>query len=241
MELSFITRISSAIQGRMGALLGEQRRLESLRREGAFREEIADAELRALRAQINPHFLFNSLNTIADLAVVAPKKAEEMTLRLAAVFRYVLANTDRQFTSVHEETSFAKSYLGVEEARFGDRLRVQFDVEQSVLQEKVPALLLQPLIENALKHGLGPKRHGGTLSIGAKRTTLGFMLTVADDGIGLPAHQDSRDNGTHVGLRNVATRLRTAYEDRASFSLRPCPGGGTTATVVINTDKKESE
>jgi two-component system, LytTR family, sensor kinase len=241
-ELSFVTRIAGAIQGRIGALVGEQRRLERLRRETAFREEIADAELRALRAQINPHFLFNSLNTIADLSIVAPHKAEEMTLRLAAVFRYVLTNTDRQFTSVSEEIDFARSYLGIEEARFGDRLKVQFDVEQSVLQEKVPALLLQPLIENALKHGLGPKRQGGTLSIGAKRTGLGFTLTVADDGMGLPAAQhDSPDNGTHVGLRNIEKRLRTAYEDRASFSLRPRDGGGTKATVVINLDKGESE
>jgi two-component system LytT family sensor kinase len=126
-ELSFVTRIAGAIQGRIGTLVGEQRRLERLRKEGAFREEIADAELRALRAQINPHFLFNSLNTIADLSVVAPQKAEDMTLRLAAVFRYVLANTDRQFTSVNEEIDFARSYLGIEEARFGDRLKVQFE------------------------------------------------------------------------------------------------------------------
>jgi two-component system LytT family sensor kinase len=245
-ELGFVTRIAGAIQGRIGALVGEQRRLERLRREGAFREEIVDAELRALRAQINPHFLFNSLNTIADLSVVAPEKAEEMTLRLAAVFRYILANTDRQFTSVNEEINFAKSYLGIEEARFGDRLRVQFDVEQSVLQEKVPALLLQPLIENALKHGLGPRRQGGTLSIGAKRTALGFTLTVADDGVGLSGAQrdDSRGNGTHVGLQNVQKRLRTAYADRASFSLGPRDGGGAKATIVIHadihTDKEES-
>jgi two-component system, LytTR family, sensor kinase len=111
-----------------------------------------------------------------------------------------------------------------------------------VLKEKVPALLLQPLIENALKHGLGPKRQGGTLSIGAKRTPLGFTLTVADDGVGLSAAQhDLSDNGTHVGLRNVEKRLRTAYEDRASFSLRPRDGGGTKATVVINLDNGRPE
>jgi two-component system, LytTR family, sensor kinase len=240
MELNFVTRIAGAIQVRIATVLGEQRRLERLRREGAFREEIADAELRALRAQINPHFLFNSLNTIADLSVVAPEKAEEMTLRLAAVFRYVLANTERQFTSVKEEIDFARSYLGIEEARFGDRLKVQFDVEQSVMQERVPALLLQPLIENAIKHGLSPKRQGGTLSIGAKRTALGFTLTVSDDGVGLRALQPgSQDNGTYVGLRNVEKRLRTAYEDRACFTLRPRDGGGTEAAIVIDRDQKE--
>jgi LytS/YehU family sensor histidine kinase len=115
----------------------EERRLERLRRENLFREEIADAELRALRAQINPHFLFNSLNTIADLSAVAPEKAEKMTLRLSAVFRYVLVNTDRHFGSLKEEIDFARRYLDIEEARFEHRLKVRFDVEPSVLHEQV--------------------------------------------------------------------------------------------------------
>ncbi len=164
-ELSFASRVAAEIQTRVSAISAEERRLEKLRRESAFREEIADAELRALRAQINPHFLFNSLNTIADLSVVNPVKAEEMTLRLSSVFRYVLANTERQFTSVGEELDFARRYLDIEEARFEDRLKVQFDVEPAVLQERIPALLLQPLIENALKHGIGPRMQGGTLDI----------------------------------------------------------------------------
>jgi len=240
MELSFVSRIANAIQVRISTVLGEQRRLERLKRESAFREELADAELRALRAQINPHFLFNSLNTIADLSAVAPEKAEEMTLRLAAVFRYVLANTDRHFTSVKEEIDFARSYLDIEEARFEHRLRVRFDVEPSVLQEQVPTLLLQPLIENALKHGLGPKREGGTLSVMARRTVSGFELVVSDDGIGLHGErQEWREPGTHVGLRNVQNRLQTAYEGRATFTLSPRAGGGTDATVVINRKRED--
>jgi two-component system, LytTR family, sensor kinase len=240
-ELNFVARIAAEIQVRIGTVVAEHTRLERLRRESTFREEIADAELRALRAQINPHFLFNSLNTIADLSIVAPGKAEEMTLRLAAVFRYVLANTERQFTSVSEELEFARSYLDIEEARFEDRLKVRFDVEPSVLQERVPTLLLQPLIENALKHGLSPKRQGGTLSILARRTVSGIELTVSDDGVGLQTKkQESHEPGTHVGLRNVRQRLQTAYEGRATFLLKPREGGGTEATVLINQDKEES-
>jgi len=239
MELSFVTRIASEIQVRIGTVLGEEKRLERLKREKSFREEIADAELRALRAQINPHFLFNSLNTIADLSVTAPEKAEEMTLRLAAVFRYVLANTDRHFTSVREEIEFARNYLDIEKARFEHRLRVSFDVEPSVLEEKIPTLLLQPLIENALKHGLCRRAEGGTLSVTARRTVSGFELIVSDDGIGVQTQsQESREPGTHVGLRNVRTRLQTAYEGRALFTLSPRAGGGTNATVVINREKK---
>src|SRR5258708_17861100 len=150
---------------------------------------------------------------MVDLLVVATEKAEEMALRLAAVFRYVLANTDRHFTSVREEVDFARSYLGIEEARFKDRLRVRFEVEPSVLEERVPTLLLQPLIENALKHGLGPKREGGTLSVMARRTLSGFELVVSDDGMGLQARrQELGEPGTHVGLRNVRNILQTAYE-----------------------------
>lgn len=240
MELSFVVRIAGEMQVRISAVLAEQRRLERLRREGTLREEIAEAELRALRAQINPHFLFNSLNTIADLSVVAPKKAEEMTLRLSAVFRYVLTNTDRQFTSVAEELDFIKTYLDIEEARFEDRLRVRFDIEPDVLSEKVPALLLQPLIENALKHGLSPKRNGGTLSIQAKRTVSGFELIVSDDGVGLGANanHETTDRNTHVGLKNVAKRLRTAYAGRAELTLRPREGGGTEVSVLIGKDSE---
>lgn len=241
MELSFVVRIAGEMQVRNSAILAEQRRLERLRRESTFREEIAEAELRALRAQINPHFLFNSLNTIADLSVVAPQKAEEMTLRLSAVFRYVLSNTDRQFTSVAEELDFVRSYLDIEEARFEDRLKVRFDVEPEVLSEKVPTLLLQPLIENALKHGLSPKRNGGTLSIQARRTASGFELIVSDDGVGLGAspNRGTTDRNTHVGLKNVAKRLQTAYAGRAELTLRPREGGGTEVSVLIGRDSKD--
>lgn len=236
MELNFISRVAGEIHLRISAVLAEHRRLEKLKRESAFRQEIADAELRALRAQINPHFLFNSLNTIADLSIVAPERAEEMTLRLSSVFRYVLVNTERQFVSVGDELDFARSYLGIEEARFESRLKVQFDVEPDLLEERIPTLLLQPLIENALKHGISAKMQGGTLSIRAKRTNTGFELTVSDDGAGLhpKRDQDTTDRHTRLGLRNVEKRLQTAYDGRAALILKPREGGGTEATVIIN-------
>lgn len=234
MELAFVDRVVSQVQVRLETMLAEQRRMEELRREATFREELADAELRALRAQINPHFLFNSLNTIADLTVTAPVRAEKMILQLSAVFRYVLINTERQFATLREEINFARSYLEIEEFRFGDRLRTRFEIDPEVLEESVPTLLLQPLIENALKHGLAPRRGGGTIYVIARRDSSGVTLIIADDGVGLRSQSNSsRAAGTNVGLSNVSRRLATAYQGHATFQLNPRKGGGTEAIVMI--------
>lgn len=234
MELAFVERVAAQVQIRLETMLAEERRIEDLRRETAFREELTDAELRALRAQINPHFLFNSLNTIADLTVTAPERAEQMTLRLSAVFRYVLVNTDEQFASLREELHFARSYLELEEFRFGDRLHTSFEIDPEVLEKRVPTLLLQPLIENALKHGLAPRRTGGTIRIVARSTGEGITLIVADDGVGVRKSLESTSSaGTHVGLSNVRKRLATAYQGLASFHLNSPEGGGAEAVVVI--------
>jgi CheY-like chemotaxis protein len=140
-------------------------------------QQVTEAELRALRAQINPHFLFNSLNTVADLIVRDPVRAETMTLRLASVFRHVLAHSSRPLTTVRDEIEFLRAYLYIEEARFGDRLRVEIAVDEAAAGEAVPSLILQPLVENALKHGLGPKPGPGHLSIAV--TAEGELLAAA--------------------------------------------------------------
>ena len=131
-------------------------------------QQVTEAELRALRAQINPHFLFNSLNTIADLIVRDPPRAEAMTLRLASVFRHVLAHSSRPLTTIREEMEFLRTYLYIEEARFGDRLHVEIDVAPEAAGQQIPSLILQPLVENAMKHGLGPKPGPGNMWISAR-------------------------------------------------------------------------
>ena len=234
MELSFVERVAAQVHIRVATLLAQQRRMETLRRERDFREALTEAELRALRAQINPHFLFNSLNTIADLTVTAPERAEEMTLRLSSVFRYLLTHTDRQFTSIMEELEFARSYLYIEEARFEQRLKVRFDIDPEALQEQVPTLLLQPLIENALRHGIGQKRDGGTVTISARVSQAGLTLAVCDDGRGLRnGSEEKSPAGTRMGLANVRNRLRAAYGGAATFTLRARVGGGSEALVEI--------
>jgi signal transduction histidine kinase len=229
LELDFVERVAGRIQIRLGTL----RAAERARREALFREELTSAELRALRAQVDPHFLFNSLNTIADLAVIAPSRAEEMTLRLSAVFRYVLVNTDRHFASLNEELEFARSYLDIEQMRFGDRLQVIFDIDPTTLDQPIPTLLLQPLIENALKHGLAPRRGGGTLVIASKSSDDSISISIADNGAGLGQKRVPSERSTGVGVENVTNRLKLAYGGRASFVLRPRETGGTEALLII--------
>ncbi len=226
-EMDFVERIASRLQ----IWLGLRTAAERARYEASLKEELNSAELRALRAQVNPHFLFNSLNTIADLTVIAPDQAEEMTVRLASVFRYVLISTDRHFTSLKEELEFVSSYLHIEQTRFGDRLKVDFEVDPSTLDQQIPTLLLQPLIENALKHGIAPLRGGGTLTISSSRDHESFLISILDDGVGLYESGLPRERSTGVGVTNVVNRLRTAYGERASFTLRRREQGGTEALI----------
>ncbi len=228
-EIGFLERIA----GRLQIWLGMRAASDRARHEASLQEELASAELRALRAQVNPHFLFNSLNTIADLAVIAPSQAEEMTVRLSSVFRYVLVNTDRHFTPLEKEIEFARSYLQIEQTRFGERLTVEFDIDSATLDEEVPTLLLQPLIENALKHGIAPRREGGTLTICSRKTGESIFLSVTDDGVGLQHRVAPSERSTRVGVENVINRLKTAYGGRASFTLRRREQGGTEALIVI--------
>jgi two-component system LytT family sensor kinase len=193
---------------------------------------VAEAELRALRAQINPHFLFNSLNTIADLIVRDPPRAEAMTVRLASVFRHVLAHSSRSMTTIREEVEFLRTYLYIEEARFGDRLRVGIDVAPEAAGQMIPSLILQPLVENAMKHGLGPKRGPGNIWISAHIEGDHVCVKIEDDGMGPSSVPVTAPEECH-GLTNVAGRLHTLYRDRASVRLEAREGGGARVTVRI--------
>ena len=228
-DLNYLRALAAQCGNRFDALRREREAIELQSREAVLQQQVSEAELRALRAQVNPHFLFNSLNTIADLIVRDPARAEAMTLRLASVFRHVLANSSRPLTPLRDEIEFLRTYLRIEEARFGDRLTARFDVAPEVEGEPVPSLILQPLVENALKHGLAPKPEPGHLWISAEAQGDRIYLRVEDDGMGLGI--SGRAAG--VGLSNVRERLATLYQDRASLTLEPRKGGGTRAIVQI--------
>jgi two-component system LytT family sensor kinase len=231
-ELEFLENVAGQIGSRLESMQHEREKVERQSREATLRELAAQAELKALRAQVNPHFLFNSLNTIADLIVTDPPKAEAMTVLLAKVFRHVLMHSDQQLTRVAEEMDFLRTYLRIEEVRFGPRLRVRMDVDPAVSEDEIPSLILQPVVENAIKHGLAPKVGDGQLSITADRHGDFVRLAVEDDGVGAAAEvAPPRCNG--LGLKIISDRLRTLYHDRASLHFETASAAGSRVTILI--------
>jgi two-component system LytT family sensor kinase len=229
-DLNFLRAIAAQFGNRLDALNREREAVDRQSREALLLRQVAEAELRALRAQINPHFLFNSLNTVADLIVRDPPRAEAMTLRLAAVFRHVLAHSSRSMTTIREEVEFLRTYLYIEEARFGDRLRVAIDVTPEAAGQSIPSLILQPLVENAMKHGLGPKPGPGNIWISVQLEGDQVCVKIEDDGMGPKFIPAATPDECH-GLANVAGRLRTLYGKRASVTLDAREAGGACVTV----------
>jgi two-component system LytT family sensor kinase len=233
-ELDFLREVCLAIGRRLEATDRERENIERAGREAQLVKQLVEAELRALRAQINPHFLFNSLNSVAALIAADPRAAEEMIIRLAKIFRHVLTYHDRPFSSVNEEISFLETYLEIEKVRFGERLQVHFDVQEAVTQLSVPTLILQPLVENSIKHGLGPKVGENQLTIRARKQTEYLELTVEDNGVGAQAPRRlSAHNSIGLGLRNVEERLQTVYHGAARFSFESQPRAGSRAQILI--------
>jgi two-component system LytT family sensor kinase len=233
-EIEFLRAVCLAIGRRLEAIDLEKENIERARREAELVKQLLEAELRALRAQINPHFLFNSLNSVAALIAADPRAAEEMTIRLAKIFRHVLIYHDRPFSSLHEEISFLENYLEIEKVRFGERLQVHFDVQEAVYQFPVPTLILQPLVENSIKHGLGAKVGENRLSIRARKHSGYLELTVEDNGSGTSApRKPSERNSTGLGHRNIEERLQTVYHGNARFFFESEPRIGTRAQILI--------
>jgi two-component system LytT family sensor kinase len=232
-ELESLQEICLHAGRRLADLDREREKIESAQIESRLNEQLARTELIALRAQVNPHFLFNSLNTIASLIPSQPKRAETITVRLANVFRYVLLHTNMPFTSLDEEIGFLRTYLDVERIRFGERLQVEFDTEPSVAYVAIPSLILQPLVENAIKHGIARKVGSSKIVVRTRRSDKSLLMTVEDDGVGSTSAPAENETSTGFGLRNISDRLQTLYGARASFSLADRPSGGSCATLEI--------
>jgi two-component system LytT family sensor kinase len=240
-EVSFLRKLAQLLATQLTIIRIEREKSDRERREALLLHQTTEAELRALRAQINPHFLFNALNTIADLIVVDARKAERMTERLADLFRSVLTHSQKPMTTVREEIEFIRRYLEIEEARFRDHLQVCIQVDSATAEIQVPSMILQPLVENAIKHGLAPKLGGGLLRVSVGRIDKGLVLTVEDDGVGFaasrPEPRDSKGKNNKrsagLGLANTSHRLRTVYGEKAEILIESPQQRGCRVTIRI--------
>jgi signal transduction histidine kinase len=195
-----------------------------------MRAELARAEYRALRAQVHPHFLFNTLNTIAALIAEDPRAAEDVVTRLADVFRHSLASANGEHARFGDELEFLRAYLAIERARLGERLRFEESVEPGLEAVPVPGLLFQPLLENAVKYAAAERESGGTVRLEARREGDSLRVTISDDGPGIAP--GARPRGHGVGLESVRERLRLAGEGHA-LHIDSAPGRGTRVTVTL--------
>lgn len=203
---------------------------------------LSQAELKVLHAQINPHFLFNALNTVVSFCRRDPEKAADLLVQLSDYFRKNLRNCGR-LVELAEEIEHISAYLTIQQARYGQRLKVEYDIHPDTLHLKVPALILQPLVENCLKHGLDPKPEGGTIRIRTRREGSFWLIEVEDDGVGISQetaslvlsgnYRPASNSGVGIGLSNVHGRLKVIYPGHPGLSIQRLPAGGTRVSFPI--------
>ncbi|HSK72751.1 MAG TPA: histidine kinase [Pyrinomonadaceae bacterium] len=198
--------------------------------------KLAQARLDALKMQLHPHFLFNTLNSISVLMRDDREAANRMLVRLSELLRVALKSEGAQEVSLKDELEFLRGYLEIEQVRFQDRLQVAFEVEKEALDAQVPNLILQPLVENAIRHGIAPRAEAGLIQIQAKRENGFVQLSVSDNGAGL---KDSAKKSGGIGLKNTRERLEKLYGDRQQFEIVSAKNGGLQVNIKIPYHKNE--
>jgi len=195
---------------------------------------VKEAELRALKSQVNPHFIFNSLNSLRALIDENPARARAAVTQLANLLRYSLQSGQHETVTLEEELRVVNDYLALEQVRHEDRLRVQIDVSAEAAAAPVPPMLVQTLVENAVKYGIAPRREGGEIAILARCSTRGLRLRVTNPGtLARPGGRSAGPGSTGMGLANAAERLRLLFGDRARLELREEPAGLVVAEVEV--------
>jgi two-component system, LytTR family, sensor kinase len=205
-----------------------QRYLERDTRAALLKEKLARAELQALRNQLHPHFLFNTLNSVVSLMHENVQAADDMLGDLSYLLRASLSENEAHEITLRQEVALLECYLRIQKRRFEDRLSASLDIPDDLGDAAVPPLLLQPLVENAILHGIAPSTRGGTVRIRASREKNRLRLEVTDDGAGLkPGHTEG------IGLSNTRARLRQLYGDEQSFELSNLPAGGVAVRLAL--------
>jgi len=240
--------LASLVSRRITAVRVAHERCQQVIREEEMKKLASESELRALRAQLNPHFLFNALTTIGYLIQTAPTKATETLMRLTDLLRGVLKRLDREFTTLGHELDLVQSYLHIEQSRFEDRLSVHINIPESFREVLIPALTLQPLVENAVKHGIQPSICGGVIQMTAaikKRhsptnqetlPTHVLAIQVWDTGVGVKTPKNEQNPGTGLGIANIRKRLWMHYEEGAVLDIQSHAGKGTIVNLEIQVE-----
>ncbi len=223
---SMVTLVMMVVSIAFDQLRARARKVE-LRAQEAQRE-LLQARLQNLQDRLNPHFLFNSLNALAGLIEEDPPRAVATLERLCDLLRYGLESSEDTKTSLGRELEVLGDYLAMEELRFGDRLRWRLNVDPELREVRVPVLLLQPVVENAVKYGVAPRRAGGFIQVRGARVGQRLRLEVTDDGPGTSEH-----SGTMLGEQTLRQRLELAYGDRADVQTGPHPEGGYQVRIDI--------
>lgn len=234
LSVTFYAVIVFAIQ----TYLSRLRYAEEEKRTAQLRSELVGAQLQALKMQIQPHFLFNTLNSISSLVLTNPPQAHQMIAQLGDFLRLTLDYSRDQMVTLAEELRFLRSYLEIEQIRFSDRLKVNFDVEPEVLSAMVPHLVLQPIVENSIKHAVSHRRSGGLIEIKADKFEGKLRLQIKDNGRStevktMNLKNDKKAESYGTGLVNVQNRLKYFYDNNAGFEMLNRENEGTTVTLVI--------
>lgn len=193
-------------------------------------QELTHAQLSALKMQLQPHFLFNTLNSISSLMIKSVTDAQNVIAKLADLLRTVLTESPTQTIPLSKELTFVKNYLSIEQLRFSDRLEVHYQIAPETQNARVPSLILQPIIENAVKHGFSKQAGMGIITIASTAQNGHLQITITDNGAGL---QNTQSKNFGIGLQNVQERLHNLYQDRSTFTLSAASPTGTTATLTL--------
>jgi signal transduction histidine kinase len=200
--------------------------------QSTLKAQLAQAQLRALKMQLQPHFLFNTLHSISSLVLEDSSKANSMIARLGDFLRLTVENSEQQLVTLKEEAEFLRCYLDIEQVRFGDRLTVVFVLEPQTLSAQVPHLILQPVVENAIQHAIAPRAAQGHIKIEAKRLNSLLRVAISDNGPGIGSNANSLGK-KGVGLTNVRSRLQQMYGPDFRFELINTGDGGLTVVIEI--------
>jgi two-component system, LytTR family, sensor kinase len=200
--------------------------------ESRLETRLASAELQILKMQLQPHFLFNTLNTIYNLIPVNGREAQKTVARLSDLLRFSLDHVTTEKVTLEHELAFLMEYVEIEKVRFEERLRIEKDVPADTLYAEVPNMILQPLVENAIRHGIGKKAAGGLVRICTKRENDRLLITITDDGAHPPAVPPQNSQSKGIGLANTRARLTKLYGENFNFSLEPS-GQGTSVRLNI--------